>query len=166
MSKYALAIAAELELPRDEQHTLHHAALLKDLGAALARPELLDQVEKLNANGRTRLKEHLSTVKKALSQLSFLAPALALVSHKYERYDGSGYPSGLSGEEIPLGARILAVAEAAEALVWGLWPLGVLDHEVAVKELAADSGRRFDPHVVSVFLRTLRKGKALGQIGD
>lgn len=158
VSRYARAIAAELQLPSDEQHALHHAALLKDLGPALARPEMSKWGEGLTADGQARLAELLSNTAKALSRLNSLAQPLSFVSHKYERYDGTGYPFGLKGKEIPLGARILAVAEFVEALIWGLWPLGVLDPEVAIEELAAESGRRFDPHVVSASLQALRKG--------
>jgi len=159
VSRYAMAVAAELKVPRDELQALHYAALLKDLSLVSAPPEVFDQRRRLTAERWVKLKERLAGLKEALSRVNSLALALSFVSHKYERYDGSGYPSGLKGNDIPLGAQILAVADAFDAMVSGLPHSGLLDVEAVAKEIAADSGRRFDPQVVTVFLRVWRRGK-------
>jgi len=159
VSRLSLAIADQLKLPRNERVALHQAALMRDLGPALTRPSLMEQALGPTTDEQTTVRERVSQAGKGLVQLGFLQPALELASHRYERYDGTGYPLGLKGEEIPLGARILAVAETVESLVWGLWPLAVLELDAAAKELIAEAGRRFDPAVVEVFLRVWRAGK-------
>jgi response regulator RpfG family c-di-GMP phosphodiesterase len=159
VSRYALTIAAELQIPRSELQVLYCAALLKDLGPLLSGQESLDSNNELSPVVLSSLKGRLVKIRGVAQQLKFLDPALALISSKHESYDGSGYPLGLSGEEIPLGTRILSVAEAIDDLIWSIWPLGVLEMDLAAKELAAYSGKKFDPRVVSAFLRCWRSGK-------
>lgn len=161
VSRYAMAVAAELKVPRDVLQALHYAALLKDLSIVSVPPEVFDQRGQLTAERWAKLKERLAGLKDTLSQVNSLALALSFVSHKYERYDGSGYPSGLKGGDIPLGAKILAVADAFDAMLSGLSPSGPLDVEAMVREIAAHSGGRFDPQVVSVFLRVWRRGRLI-----
>ncbi len=156
VAKNALVIAGEFKLSRSEQQALYHAALLKDLGLASVPWETLVQRVAPTPETALSLREYFNIVERALSRLNFLAPAISLVLHSYERHDGKGYPSGLGGAKIPLGAKILAIADAFDAMVSGLWPQGKLDPEMAVKELAADSGKRFDPQVVGVFLKVWR----------
>ena len=157
VAKNALAIAAEFKLSRSEQRVLYHAALLKDIGLALAPQEMLGHGVASTPEKVGILSQCFNTVDRALSRLNFLAPALSFALHRYERYDGTGYPFGLSGDRIPLGAKILAVADAFDAMTSGASTQKTLDPETAVRELAADSGRRFDPQVVSVFLQAWRK---------
>lgn len=157
-SRYALTIAAGLKLPGHEQHLLHYAALLKDLGLAFAPSEFFGVIEGLSIQEQAKFKQSLLTAIEALSRLDFLAPALSVLSHKYERFDGTGYPSGWKGKDIPIEARILAVAEAFDYMTYGLWPLGESDQGIIMEQLIADSGRRFDPEVVTALLRAWRAG--------
>ena len=157
-SRYALTIAAGLKLPRREQQLLHYAALLKDLGLAFAPSEFLGVIEGLSIQERTKFKQSLLIAIEALARLDFLAPALSILSHKYERFDGTGYPSGLKGKDIPIEARILALAEAFDYMTYGLWPLGESDQGTIMEQLIADSGRRFDPEAVTALLRSWRAG--------
>jgi response regulator RpfG family c-di-GMP phosphodiesterase len=157
-SRYALTIAAGLKLPRHEQHILNYAALLKDLGLAFAPSEFFGVIEGLSIQEQAKFKQSLLTTIEALSRLDFLAPALSVLSHKYERFDGTGYPSGLKGKDIPIEARILVVAEAFDQMTYGLWPLGESDQETIMEQLIADSGRRFDPEAATALLRSWRAG--------
>jgi response regulator RpfG family c-di-GMP phosphodiesterase len=157
-SRYAQTIAAGLRLPRHEQHLLHYAALLKDLGLAFAPSEFLGVIEGLNIQERAKFKQSLLTTIEALSRLDFLVPALSIISHKYERFDGTGYPSGLKGKDIPVAARVLALAEAFDYMTYGLWPLGESDQGIIMEQIIADSGRRFDPEAVTALLRSWRAG--------
>lgn len=159
VSRYAMAVAAGIKLPRGEQQALHYAALLKDLSLALAPQEVFDRRRRLTAERYAKLKERLATLNEELARVNFLAPALSLVAYRYERYDGTGHPSGLKGAEIPLGAKILALVDVFDAMTSGLPHPGALEVEAAVQEIAADSGRGFDPQVVSVFLQAWRSGK-------
>ena len=79
--------------------------------------------------------------------------------HRYERYDGKGYLLGVKGINIPLAAKILAVADIFDSMTSGLSPLGKLSPRVAAQKIAQDSGQRLDPDVVSAFLRALRRGE-------
>jgi response regulator RpfG family c-di-GMP phosphodiesterase len=97
------------------------------------------------------LRARFNLVWKALSAIEFLSPALILILHRYERYDGADCLFSASGDNIPLGARILAVADTFDAMTSGPSPQGTIDPEMAVQKLIADSGQRFDPHVVSAF---------------
>jgi response regulator RpfG family c-di-GMP phosphodiesterase len=103
--------------------------------------------------------EFFDIVKTALSKLDFLAPALSFINYQFERYDGTGHPSLLEGSQIPLGARILTLVDAFDTLTSGQAQQQELESESAVKEIAADSGHRFDPEVVSAFLQAWRRGE-------
>ncbi len=157
VAKNALAIADEFKLSRSEQQILYCAALLKDLGTVSLPKEMLEQRVPHTLEKVTSLRELFNVVEKALWRINFLAPVLSIALHSYERYDGTGYPSGLKGAKIPFGARILAIVDAFDTMTSGLSPQQTLEPEEAVKGLAADSGHRFDPQVVSTFLRAWRR---------
>lgn len=157
VARNALVIADEFKLSRSERQALYCAALLKDLGLVLVPQQMVEQSLAHTLEEATTLGECFNTVKKALSRLNSMAPALSITLHRYERYDGRGYPSGLKGARIPLGARILAVADAFDTVTSGSLRQRTLEPEIAVKELAADSGKRFDPEVVGVFLQAWRR---------
>jgi response regulator RpfG family c-di-GMP phosphodiesterase/signal transduction histidine kinase len=159
VSRYALAIAAELKLPADERWTIYRAALLKDMRATLNVGRAIASRTQPNSERMFSLQKLLGEIEELLSHARSLQPALAIASHKHERYDGTGCPSRLKGSGIPMGARILAVAEAFNTMVSGLSPLGIVSPEDALRELATDSGHRFDPQVVAAFLVAWRAGK-------
>lgn len=159
VSRCALAIAAELRLHRRERLTLHYAALLKDLDVLLSLQRVLAQRGHLAEDIDAGSIGFAAMVKETLSRVEFLQPALSVVARKYERFNGSGSSGGPRGSEIPLGSRILAVAETFETMISGSSPAGGLDPEAALKELAADSGGRFDPVVVAALLRAWRRGR-------
>jgi HD-GYP domain-containing protein (c-di-GMP phosphodiesterase class II) len=87
--------------------------------------------------------------------LGFLDGILPIVEHEHERYDGKGYPDGLKGDEIPLGARIIAVADSYDAMTTDRVYRKALAEEDVLKELKRCSGTQFDPQVVDAFLRTV-----------
>jgi response regulator RpfG family c-di-GMP phosphodiesterase len=158
VAKNVLAIADELKLSRSERQSIYYAALLKDLGLisapqAMVELNLVPTIEKALS-----YRHHFNSVEKAVSRLNYLAPAISIAKQRYERYDGTGYPSGLKGAKIPLGARILAVVDAFDSMTSGLSKHS-LKPERAAKEIAAESGRRFDPRVTGVFLQVWRRGE-------
>ena len=103
------------------------------------------------------LSKRFNIMWKVLSRLNFLSPALDIIWHRCERYDGTGHPFGVKGINIPLGSRILAVADIFDGMTSGRASRQVLAPEVAVQKLVAESGRHFDPDVVNAFLRVWRK---------
>jgi len=88
-----------------------------------------------------------------LERISFLEDVVPIVFHHHERWDGRGYPKGLSGTEIPLGARIMAVADTYEAMTSDRAYRKALSHEEAIAELVTCAGAQFDPDCVAAFLR-------------
>jgi diguanylate cyclase (GGDEF)-like protein len=159
VARNALAIADEFKISRGERQALQCAALLKDLGLVSTPEQMLTLKAAPTPERAASVSEFFKIVWTALSQLNFLMPSLTIIMHQYERYDGTGQPSRLKGSQIPLGARILALADAFDALTSGQGQKQILEPELAVKELATDSGYRFDPEVVSAFLQAWRRGE-------
>jgi response regulator RpfG family c-di-GMP phosphodiesterase/signal transduction histidine kinase len=158
VARYALAVAEELRLDGHERRALYHAALLRDLDVVISLQKVLAQRKRVDRDAVPESTGLSALIEQRLSRIRFLQPALSAVSHRYERFDGSGNPDGQKGAEIPLGARILAAAEAFETMISRSSPAGTLDPEEALRELAADSGGRFDPLVVGALLRAWRAG--------
>jgi response regulator RpfG family c-di-GMP phosphodiesterase len=150
--KYTLAIAKELKIPDIEQHSLYHAALLKDLALAFSRLDVIEQTAVTSREVAATLKERLNLLWKAVATIPFFIPACNLLLYRYERYDGNGGSFGLKGTDIPLGARILAVADAFDFLTSDRSPRGRTDPVLAVPQIVAESGLSYDPHVVSALL--------------
>ena len=96
---------------------------------------------------------------KILHSVRLLEPVMPLVYHHHERFDGTGYPDGLRGEEIPLGARIISVADAFESMTSDRPYRKAMPVEEAMAELRYNAGRQFDPRVVEVFTRLAEEGK-------
>ncbi len=159
VTRYALTIANEFRLSDSDHQALHHAALLKDLGLALSAHDMVEKMVVPTLKEAMAVRARFNLVWKALSTLPFLALALVFILYRYERYDGMGGPLGVKGENIPLGARILAVADTFDAMTSGPSPQGTLAPRLAVQKIADDSGQRFEPDVVSAFLRAWRMKK-------
>ncbi len=159
VEEYVKIIAGEFKMSSRDRQAVLHAALLKDLGLVSSVEDMLEQRAVLSREHAIAVRRHFSPVWKAISQVHFLSRALVFVLHRYERYDGKGFLLGAKGPSIPLGAKILAVADTFDALVSGLSPLGKLSSEAAAKEIAAQSGHRFQPDVVCAFLRAWRRGE-------
>jgi len=157
VAKNALNIANEFRLSEGDRQTLRHAAILKDLGLVLSPNDMVEQMVVPTLKEAMIIKERFYPVWKTLSTLPFLSTALAFLQYRYERYDGMGNNSGAKGTDIPLGARILAVADTFDNMTSGLSQQGKLIPKQAVQKIVDDSGLRFDPDVVNAFLQTWRR---------
>jgi HD-GYP domain-containing protein (c-di-GMP phosphodiesterase class II) len=157
VSKYSLIIAKEFRLSEIDRQALRYAALLKDLGLALSPYDMVEQgvVPTIEEANGTRARFNL--VWKALSMIPFLSQALVFIQYRYERYDGIGSHFSAKGADIPLGARILAIADTFESMTSGRSPRGTLAPMLAMQKIADDSGKRFDPNVVNAFTRAWRR---------
>ena len=147
----ATGIGLEMHLPDEEIERIRIASLLHDLGKIAIPEEILDKPEKLSDAEWQAIGQHPRIGQVILEQASSLREAIPVVLHHHERYNGGGYPHGLRGSEIPLGARIVAVADAYHAMVHDRPYSEALDHEQALEELRANAGTQFDPRVVEVF---------------
>lgn len=133
---------------------LRRGALLHDIGKLGIPDQILNKPGPLNEQEWELMKEHPEYARKMLSQIEFLRPALPIPYHHHENWDGSGYPQGLKGQEIPLAARIFAVIDVWDALTSDrpyrpAWP-----EEKAVRYILQQSGSKFDPEVIKVWKET------------
>lgn len=162
VSQYARMIAEGLALPRDEVERIADSALMHDIGKLGIRFEELNKADPLSAAEYEMFKSHTTRGKWILEPITFLHPLIPGVYHHHERWDGKGYPLGLAGKEIPLMARILAVADTYDAMTSHRAYRRALPHEVAIQEIERCAATQFDPAVVEAFLRQM-KGHHRGQ---
>lgn len=159
VGKYALALAQALELSKDETEALRVAAELHDVGKIGVRTDILRKPGPLSPAEWKMIYEHPRLGYMLLRQVPEKEAVLQAVLHHHERYDGMGYPGGLEGEEIPLLARVLAVADAYSAMMTDRPYRKALTLDEARDELRHHAGKQFDPHLTQEFIALLDKGK-------
>jgi putative nucleotidyltransferase with HDIG domain len=158
VSDLASVVAWQMGLRKEEERRIEKAAILHDIGkigvadAVLAKPGPLDDAE------WTEMKRHPELGCRILQGVDFLKDAAEIVYAHHERYDGLGYPRGLKGDEIPLGARIFAVVDAYDAITSYRPYRKAQPHRKAVEEIVRNSGIQFDPDVVRAFLEAEKQG--------
>src|SRR6185436_648168 len=136
---------------------LEFAALLHDIGKIAIDEQVLKKPGKLTPQEFELVKKHPELGYKILAPVSMLAPVAPMVLYHQEWYNGKGYPEGLNGEEIPLGARIVGVLDAWGAMTSHRPWRKALSNEQALEEIRKGAGSQFDPKVVEAFMRTLQK---------
>jgi putative nucleotidyltransferase with HDIG domain len=147
---YATEIGRELNMSEDQMQALQAAALLHDIGK-LAVPEyIISKPGKLTREEFEKMKIHPVVGAEILDRVRFPYPVVPIVRSHHERWDGKGYPEGLSGEDIPLGARILAAVDCLDALASDRQYRRALPLDKAMEIVAGDSGTAFDPRIVAV----------------
>jgi diguanylate cyclase (GGDEF)-like protein len=151
IASLATGIGLEMGLPPEEIERIRIAALLHDLGKIAISEDILDKPSSLSDAEWQAIGEHPRIGQVILEQASGLRDAIPVVLHHHERFNGGGYPHGLKGTEIPLGARIVAVADAYHAMVHDRPYSPALTHDEALEELRRHAGTQFDPKVVEVF---------------
>jgi len=153
----ALTLAAELGIDEGSQewNALERASLLHDVGKFAVPSSILYKATSLSEEEWQEMKQHPDIGWHMLRQVESLEGAAEIVRAHHEHHDGSGYPRGLRGDEIPRGARIFAVADAFDAITSDRPYRDARSHAVAVEEIMAKSGTQFDPEVVAALLRVL-----------
>ena len=158
VTQYALLGAAALSLSPEESEVLEYAGILHDMGKIGIAESILTNPGPLTAEEWKIMRRHPLTGANILKEIPFLEKARKLVLHHHEKYDGSGYPDGLRGKDIPLGARLLAVADAYEAMTSPRpYRERPLSHKEALGELKRNMGTQFDPKVAMVFVNIMKK---------
>ncbi|MCX7661261.1 MAG: HD domain-containing protein, partial [Candidatus Omnitrophica bacterium] len=154
----AVAIAEEMALSLRQIESISEACELHDLGKIGIPDEILLKPGPLTPEEFEKIKKHPEISGQILEPLTFLNEAIEIVKQHHEHYDGSGYPRGLKGEEILLGARILHIADAYEAMcAERVYRKKPFTKEEAISEIKKNSGKQFDPKVVEAFLRVVNK---------
>jgi response regulator RpfG family c-di-GMP phosphodiesterase len=149
---YSIAIAREMGLTDGEIHLLQRASVLHDLGKIGVRESVLNKPGKLTSEEYADIVRHPEVAKGILEPIPYFQPLLPAILHHHERYDGSGYPAGLSGDRIPLHSRIMAVADTFDAMTSTRAYRDALPVFEANAEIRRCAGAQFDPEIVPCFL--------------
>ena len=158
VARRAVATGREMGITGDELRHLWVGALLHDIGKIAVPDDILRKPARLTDDEYEVMKRHPEIGAAIMSRSAFLQPALPAVLHHQERWDGTGYPAGLRGEEISLQGRIIAVVDTFDAIVSSRPYRAGRSPEVALAEIERCSGSQFDPAVVEAFRRALAKG--------
>jgi putative nucleotidyltransferase with HDIG domain len=149
---YASYLARQIGYPPAYLSHLEHGALLHDIGKIAIRDSILLKPGRLTPEEWVEMKKHSVVGETILSHVAFLAPAAIIVRHHHESYDGTGYPDGLAGEDIPLGARVFAFADTMDAMTSDRPYRKAAGFEAIRHEIIRCTGSQFDPHIASAFL--------------
>jgi diguanylate cyclase (GGDEF)-like protein/putative nucleotidyltransferase with HDIG domain len=160
VGELAALVARQLGLKREEVELVRLAGSLHDLGKLAIPEEILRKPGPLTSAEQLVLRRHPQIGYRMLRALG-VEPVSIWVLHHHERWDGHGYPHGLSGEQIPLGSRIILVVDAYDAMTSDRVYRARVSHEVAVAELERNAGAQFDPRIVSVFVQSVAREEAL-----
>jgi diguanylate cyclase (GGDEF)-like protein/putative nucleotidyltransferase with HDIG domain len=152
---YALELARRVGIPHRDFEALRMAALLCDIGKLAIPDYLLNKPGKLSEVEYQKIKAHPKVAAEILAGVEFSYPVIPIIKHHHERWDGTGYPDGLKAEEIPLGGRILAVADTFEALTSERVYRGRKSSEEACALLEAWAGIHYDPQIVQILRANL-----------
>ena len=156
MADYAVVTARALRIPVEALETIRNAAILHDVGKIGITDQVLSKVGPLTEDEREAIKQHSRIGADILGEIDALGDIARLLYHHHERYDGAGYPDGLHGQAIPLGARIISVIDAYDAMTSHRPYRPALSQEQAIAELKKGNGTQFDEQVVTAFLKVLR----------
>ena len=155
--KYATEVARALHLPDRDIELIRQAAMLHDLGKIGVSESILLKKGKLSKKEFEEIKKHPQIGVEIIRPIHFLHPIIPILLHHHERWDGKGYPSGLKGEDIPVGARIVAVADVFQALTSDRPYRKAFSPNQARDIIRKESGKQFDPQIADAFLRIVRK---------
>jgi HD-GYP domain-containing protein (c-di-GMP phosphodiesterase class II) len=155
----ASLLATEMGMRKEELQLLQKAAILADIGKIEIAETILSKPGTLSDQEWAEMKRHPELGHRILSSIAHLRDASDIVLAHHERFDGQGYPRGLKGEDIPLGARILLVVDAYIAMTSDRPHRKKMSHEMAMKEILRNSLTQFDPEVVRGFVRCEERGQ-------
>ncbi|MBM3253855.1 MAG: HD-GYP domain-containing protein [Candidatus Omnitrophica bacterium] len=162
--RYATEVAITLNLPKDDIEHIKLASMLHDLGKIGISEKILLKKSKLTKREFDEIKRHPQIGVDIIRPIQFFHGIIPLILYHHERWDGTGYPDGLKGEEIPVGARIVAIADVYQALTSDRPYRKAYPKDEAMKIIKNSSGAQFDPQVVNTFLKILQgKKQVLGR---
>jgi len=157
IARYAVALAYKLGVPEEQVKAIRWASMLYDLGLTKIDEFILKKPDKLTSDEYELVRQHPLITSEILRPLAFLSSSDEIIRYHHERYDGTGYPYGLKGEAIPLGARILAVVDAYTSMRSPKTYRAAFSPREAIEELKRNSNTQFDGNVVEAFLQVLKE---------
>jgi diguanylate cyclase (GGDEF)-like protein/putative nucleotidyltransferase with HDIG domain len=160
---YATELAKELGLSTEEQEALRAAALLHDIGKLAVPEHIISKPGRLTPEEFEKMKIHPIVGAEILERVKFPYPVVPIVRAHHEKWDGTGYPYGKAGEEIPIGARILAAVDCLDAVATDRQYRRALPLDEAIKVVIAESGKAFDPRVVAALSRRYVELESMAQ---
>jgi len=166
VNAYAQAIAHELGWDADRRDSLEFGAILHDIGKIAVREAILRKPGRLTPEEWAEMRQHTEVGSRMVEGIPYLAPAIVAILYHHERWDGSGYPSGLAEEDIPEVARLLSVADAFDAMTDERPYHPPIPPEEARQELMRQAGRQFDPAIVEAFNRCWARGQIAEILSD
>ena len=167
VAQFTESISRELGLPAEDCQTMHLAARLHDLGKIGMSNALLFKPGRFTEQEREQFQEHSRIGADLVESFRLFREGRELILYHHERYDGRGYPTGLGGEDIPLGSRIIAVADSFDAMTAKRVYKDPMPPEAGIRELQANKGTQFDPQIVDVFAEIMGRGNgAAPERGD
>jgi HD-GYP domain-containing protein (c-di-GMP phosphodiesterase class II) len=149
------AVGGHLGLDEEQIDEIARAAELHDLGKVAIPDSILHKAAPLDESEWSLMHQHTIVGERILAAVPTLRPVAQLVRSSHERWDGGGYPDGLSGEQIPLGSRIITICDAFDAMVSDRPYAPAMSKEAAAAEIARCAGTQFDPEIVKAFIATL-----------
>ncbi len=163
---YAVEVAKELKLPEGEIEALRAAALLHDIGKLAVPEQIINKPGRLTPEEFDKMKVHPLVGAEILERVAFPYPVAPIVRSHHERWDGSGYPEGLAGENIPIGARILAAVDCLDALASDRQYRQAVPLAEAMAKVKEKSGTWFDPQVVDILLKSYVDLERMAQVAE
>jgi len=157
MAEYAFLVAKQIGLSINEAETIEYAAILHDIGKIGINDNILNKPGPLTEKERVKMKKHVKIGANILTRIDSFKEASRIVYHHHERYDGKGYPDKLKGKEIPIGARILSVIDAYDAITSERPYRPARSAKEAIEEIKKNAGTQFDEKVVKIFLKVLKQ---------
>lgn len=158
VAQNATRLAHALELPESQVELIEQAASVHDLGKIGVPDRVLLKPGRLTDEENESMRRHTELGAEVLARFHLFRSGAAIVRHHHERWDGAGYPDGLAGEEIPLGARVIAVVDAFDAMTSNRPYRKALSRREALRRIAAGAGEQWDPSIVSAFLAMIGEG--------
>lgn len=155
VANYSVSVAAKLALPKSEIEQIKHSALLHDVGLLFVSNTLLAKIPYLNRSEKAMYKRHAAAGGNMIENIPCCQDIIPYIVYHHERWDGSGFPKHLRGANIPLGARIIAVADYYDTIINPSTEFWAKTKTQAVRELFSASGLLFDPEIVKAFIETL-----------
>jgi 4-methyl-5(b-hydroxyethyl)-thiazole monophosphate biosynthesis len=157
VTEYALNIGAKLNLSKEEMRDLYLGSMLHDIGKIATEKDLLNKADRLNRSEETIIREHPLKGTLFIVGIDNLNNIVPTILHHHERWDGTGYPAKLKGDQIPLHARIVNISDSFDAMLHNRSFRPGLDRESAVKELQKQKGLQFDPFMVDILIDCLNE---------